>query len=340
MADKSSIEWTDATWNPVAGCSIISQGCTNCYAMKMAARIEAMGSAPHYAGLTTGTKAGAVWTGEIAVAPDSILTQPLRWKHPRRIFVNSMSDLFHEGVPDEAIDKVFAVMALCPQHTFQVLTKRATRMRTYVSRRTGDWQNVLPDAFAPGTLPITKNQVERTLGRAAKLTGDPPTPTWPLSNVWLGVSTEDQPRADERIPELLATPAAKRFLSCEPLLGPLAMDGRNLVGDETYWNWLKGERGPSVQHIAAKPEQTAKIDWVIVGGESGPRSRPFALEWARNIISQCQTAGVACFVKQLGAKPGDRQSPQFCHEPIRLKDRKGGDWSEWPEDLRVREFPT
>jgi hypothetical protein len=144
MADKSAIEWTDATWNPVVGCSIVSPGCTNCYAMKMAARIEKMASSPmaahvnvqtHYAGTTQRSKAGAVWTGKVARAPEHILTQPLKWKRPRKIFVNSMGDLFHESIPDEWIDRVFAVMALAPQHTFQVLTKRAERMRSYLRGR-------------------------------------------------------------------------------------------------------------------------------------------------------------------------------------------------------------
>ena len=134
MADKTGIEWTDATWNPIVGCSVVSPGCTHCYAMSMAARIEKMTPGSHYAGLTDASKAGPVWNGRLALAPDHILTQPLRWQKPRRIFVNSMGDLFHEDVPDDWIDRVFAVMALAPQHTFQVLTKRAERMRNYLLR--------------------------------------------------------------------------------------------------------------------------------------------------------------------------------------------------------------
>jgi len=237
MADKTPIEWTEATWNPVVGCDIVSPGCTNCYAMKMAARIEAMGTAPHYAGTTkkvatrggeaagrTGKKKGkAVWTGKVTAAPDHILTQPLRWTRPRRIFVNSMSDLFHEAVPDHLIDRIFAIMALTPQHTYQVLTKRSARMRTYLSasdrpRRIydvvcdmviGDELQVLllaPGIHDPGIAP-TRLRVTLDL--------------WPLPNVWLGVSAEDQTRADERIPDLLATPAAIRWVSAEPLLGPI-----------------------------------------------------------------------------------------------------------------------
>ena len=128
MGTETAIEWTDATWNPVAGCSIVSPGCTNCYAMKMAARIERMNpAAQHYAGLTQSSKSGPVWTGKVAAAPDSILLAPLKWKKPRRIFVNSMSDLFHEALSDKAIDRVFDVMVQARQHTFQVLTKRPQR---------------------------------------------------------------------------------------------------------------------------------------------------------------------------------------------------------------------
>lgn len=251
MGDKSSIEWTEATWNPVAGCSIISPGCTNCYAMKMAARIEAMdatlGHVPHYRGLTKRTKAGAVWTGKMAVAPDSILTLPLRWKRPRRIFVNSMSDLFHEGVADETIDRVFAVMALAPHHTFQVLTKRAERMMGYMAGNA-----VRDSALAAGS-------------------------PWPLPNVWLGVSAEDQRRAEERIPHLLATPAAVRWVSAEPLLGPLRLDG-----------WLR-----------SKPHDVT-LDWLVAGGESGPGARPPHPDWFRSLRDQCAAAGVPYFFKQWG----------------------------------------
>ena len=133
MADNTGIEWTDATWNPVVGCSIVSPGCTNCYAMQMAARIEKMQPESHYAGTTKRVNGNAVWTGKVALAPDHILTAPLRWKKPRRIFVNPMGDLFHESIPDAWIDRVFAVMALAPQHRFQLLTKRAKRMREYCS---------------------------------------------------------------------------------------------------------------------------------------------------------------------------------------------------------------
>lgn len=259
MADKTGIEWADATWNPVVGCSIVSPGCTNCYAMRQAARLlDKAGS--HYEGPTRTVNGNAVWTGKVALAPDRILTQPLRWARGRRVFVNSMGDLFHESMPDAWIDRVFAVMALAPQHTFLVLTKRSARMRAYI------------DAAAHG---------ERD--------------QWPLPNVWLGVSAEDQQRAAERIPDLLATPAAKRFASCEPMLGPISL------------RWLAAfpENAPTT---AMKPgaagtnelDGLRRLDWIIAGGESGPGARPLHPDWARALRDQCVAAGVPFFFKQWG----------------------------------------
>lgn len=242
MGDKTGIEWTDSTWNPIVGCSIVSPGCTNCYAMAQAARIVAMQPTSHYAGTTQPSKAGAVWTSKVALAPDHILTAPLRWKRARRIFVNSMGDLFHEAVPDDWIDKVFAIMARCPQHQFQVLTKRSKRMREYATIASDMGQHWL-----------ALREVDEI---------------WPLPNVWLGVSAEDQARADERIPDLLATPAAVRFVSAEPLLGPIDFS----------------RFGP--------------VDQIIVGGESGTGFRPMQIEWAEDIMRQCREAGTAFFFKQ------------------------------------------
>lgn len=294
MADKSQIEWTEATWNPVVGCSILSPGCTNCYAMKMARRIEGMQPSSHYAGTTKGSKAGAVWTGKLALAPDHILTQPLRWKRARTIFVNSMGDLFHENVPDEWIDRVFAIMALAPQHTFQVLTKRAGRMRVYMGDRAAVRRiyslvcdlvcNRVADGIliAPGVDPAVAPPGRRVfLGR------------WPLPNVWLGVSTERQQEADERIPDLLVTPAAVRFISAEPLLGPIDLAAAmstpkslRVLFDKQAAGILKDERG--------------SLHWVIVGGESGPGARPMHPAWARSLRDQCAAAGVPFFFKQWG----------------------------------------
>lgn len=292
MGDKSGIEWTDATWNPIVGCSIVSPGCTHCYAMQQAARIERMTPGSHYAGTTQASKAGSVWTGKLARAPEHICTLPLRWRKPRRIFVNSMGDLFHEAVPDAWIDGVFAIMALAPQHTFQILTKRAARMRTYMAHpeREALWMNAVARALDEFDL---KDREHPILGRSE--------PWLPLPNVWLGVSAEDQARADERIPDLLETPAAVRFVSAEPLLGPLEIDV-----------WLR--RSPSTAFLAGMvtadmPDWTrigsTALDWIIVGGESGPGARPMHPNWARDIRDQCSDAGVPFFFKQWGSwQPG------------------------------------
>lgn len=286
MSDRSAIEWTDATWNPTVGCSIVSKGCTNCYAMKMAARLEAMGQ-PIYRGLTKPSKAGPVWTGTVRLNP-AVLTKPLSWRRPRRIFVNSMSDLFHEALPDAAIDQVFAVMALCPQHTFQVLTKRPERMRAYLSRddRAGDVRSEINDQ-GPG-LGLTDQRIVSACHAISQ---------GPLPNVWLGVSVEDQATADSRIPILLDTPAAKRFISAEPLLGLVDLvriapdrrvQGRNALG----------ETG------------SGHLDWVICGGESGPDARPAHPDWFRSLRDQCAAVGVPYFFKQWGEyHPSDQHDP-------------------------------
>lgn len=278
MADGSKIEWTDATWNPITGCSVVSPGCTNCYAMRLAG--TRMKHHPSRIGLTDASKAGPVWNGTVRLNAQW-LDQPLRWRKPRRIFVCAHGDLFHESVPDEWIDRVFAVMALATQHTFQVLTKRAQRMREYLSSRNGmaDWR--LCDAINA----ITPSQGDR---RGCL--------SMPLFNVWLGVSAEDQRRADERIPALLDTPAAVRFISAEPLLG--AIDLRYLQpGDPpTEINALEGTHGVLRPHQG----QCDRVDWVIVGGESEPGARPMHLDWARSLRDQCVAAGVAFHFKQWG----------------------------------------
>lgn len=257
MADNTKIEWTDATWNPVTGCSVVSPGCTNCYAMRLAGtRLKHVESRK---GLTIDTKAGPVWNGEVRFN-EKDLDQPLRWRRPRLIFVCAHGDLFHENVPDEWIDRVFAVMALAPQHTFQVLTKRSERMRAYVAAVAGD-----PKRFTSWA--ATGAGVIRESGLLEKLREAPP--RWPLPNVWVGVSAEDQHRYDERVSHLRETPAAIRYVSAEPLLGPIDAD---LTG----------------------------IDWVIVGGESGSGARPMHPDWARSLRDQCAAAGVAFHFKQWG----------------------------------------
>ncbi len=322
MSSHTKIQWTqndDGTpgksWNPVRGCSVISPGCVHCYAMKQAHRFSGAGKA--YEGLTKQTKAGPQWTGVVRTVETALL-QPLSWRKPCRVFVNSMSDLFHEDVPDAFIDQVFAVMALAPRHTFQILTKRPARMRDYLLTLTGSEMRMLDvGADASG---IADAMESKALDALADNFGD----VWPMPNVWLGVSVEDQKHADERIPLLLHTPAALRFISAEPLLSAV----------DLYPQWM-----PPTTYRSALPG----LDWVIVGGESGPGARPCDLAWIRSIVQQCKAAGIACFVKQLGTNPHTHVSPYVAISrpliPIVVRDRKGGDISEWPEDLSVREFP-
>lgn len=269
MGQKTTIEWTDATWNPIRGCSRISEGCRNCYAESVAARFSGPGQA--YDGLAkrvavTKESRGrfprviseARWTGEVRVI-DSALYLPLRWKKPRRIFVNSMSDLFHESVPDSWLDHIFKIIAKARQHTFQILTKRPARMLEYVG---------------PHLKPVPEF----------------------LPHVWFGVSVEDQKTADERIPLLLETPAAVRFISAEPLLGPVDLRFLQPNG-EVEINALAGTHGVYRPHRGGN----AHLDWVICGGESGPRARPMHPDWARALRDQCQAAGMPFFFKQWGA---------------------------------------
>jgi protein gp37 len=261
MSENSKIEWTEKTWNPVTGCDKVSAGCKNCYAETMAKRLQAMGTRG-YDGVVN---EHGHWTGKINLVPDA-LDKPLHWRKPQLVFVNSMSDLFHEDVPFDYIDQVFDVMERCPQHTFQILTKRPERLAEYCNL----WDEL------------------------------------PLPNVWLGTSVEDQPAADKRIPHLLRCPAAVRFLSCEPLLGPLDLEhlpsvsgfGRNLDALSSA-----GALGSDVP---------GRIDWVIVGGESGHHARPMHPEWARQLRDQCLAASVPFFFKQWGEwLPGTQYTPQL-----------------------------
>lgn len=322
MADSTKISWTDATWNPIVGCTIVSPGCTNCYAMRDAARIircsEGAGRPSHYEGTIQPSKAGPVWTGKVARAPDHILTQPLRWRRPRRIFVNSMGDLFHESVPDEWIDRVFAVMALAPQHTFQILTKRARRMREYMSGRDFGGLPLL------GRLPLERIHLDavdrmgndsfyaaaRRAGNVYSLYCSVP---WPLQNVWLGVTAEDQQRADERIPDLLMTPAALRWVSVEPMLGEVDLRrfAVDLTGDGVSSHTpsivnaltgglISGGIGICLNIPIIRTGGYPRLDWVVCGGESGPHARPMHPDWARSLRDQCKAAGAPFHFKQWG----------------------------------------
>ncbi len=335
MSTKTSIEWTDCTWNPVRGCSLVSAGCTNCYAMKQAHRFSGKGKP--YEGLTELGPHGPRWNGKIMLVPDA-LEEPLRWKTPRwplptRVFVNSMSDLFHEDVPELFLDQVFAVMAIARQHTYQILTKRPERMRDYFAGLAEKPSRRLYESV---------RGMFRYKGSTGQLGPEDSIPTGisvPFSNVWLGVSVEDQATADERIPLLLKTPAALRFVSYEPALGPVDFWGARYRlpdgGLGSAFAWGKG------------------INWMIIGGESGPKARPFDLAWARSAIAECKAAECAVFVKQLGAHPYVEKDltgfAKFVEASDRgidlpgylacLKDRKGGDIQEWPIDLRVRDYP-
>lgn len=308
MADKSKIEWTDASWNPITGCSIKSPGCARCYAMKLAG--TRLRNHPSRKGLTQDSKTGPVWTGEVRFN-EQWLTQPLQWKRPRRIFVCAHGDLFHENVPDAWIDQVFAVMALARQHTFQVLTKRADRMRRYLS----DDDAVERIAIAAHKLWAAKLAPASTGNLLIEVIRDDAelkhvTETlrhWPLPNVWLGVSAERQREADERIPELLATPAAVRFVSAEPLLGALDFATPLYRGEAgvTMRGYLRDYAEPDDFHHHA-----TKLNWVIAGGESGPHARPMHPHWVQGLRDQCQAAGVPFFFKQWGEfHPSDQHEP-------------------------------
>jgi protein gp37 len=309
MSGDSKIEWTDATWNPTTGCDRVSPGCDHCYAMTLAPRLKAMGSA-HYQRdgdpKTSGPGFG------VSVHPDA-LDWPLCKKKSMRIFVNSMSDLFHDEVPDDFIARVFAVMSMAKQHTFQVLTKRHGRMRSLLSsglfklmvdgERLQRGVSVLPDSRrADGTY------------------------AWPLSNVWLGVSVENQQWADIRIPALLGTPAAVRFLSCEPLLGPV--DIARYIDPERECNCHVPAMDGAGQHSAAcrcltQPE----ISWVIVGGESGKGARPMHPDWARSLRDQCTTAGIPFHFKQWGSHD-EHGMPM--HKKAAGRELDGRTWDEFP----------
>lgn len=332
MSD-TAIEWTDKTWNPVVGCTKVSAGCKNCYAKQL----HDQRHKAHREGKRVPDQYAKPFE-QVQLMPDR-LTDPLSWRKPCRVFVNSVSDLFHEDVPDGFIDRVFAVMGVAHWHTFQVLTKRPERMPHYFAETFQE--PATPAGFVCGLdIPATPARTEDRWSRINAACDDIPTgaikercwapdgdligrPAWPrkpFPNVWLGVSVENQAAADERVPHLLATPAAVRFLSCEPLLGPV---------DLSKWlkcEWYAGEEKaantipPSTYHPA---RLRPRVDWVIVGCESGPRRRPMDEAWAASLVDQCRAADVACFVKQLD-----------------VKGRVCGEADEFPQSLRLRTFPT
>lgn len=352
----TSIEWTDKTWNPSRGCSRVSPGCENCYAERQAARFSSAGQPfeglvsvrSRVSGLRyTEPKAAGDWTsprwaGKARFVRE-MLELPLRWRKAQRVFVDSMSDLFHVDITNEQIAAVFGVMAACPQHTFQVLTKRPERMLEWFNWTANDWDN---SAAAP---PIPVSCGIEAANHCADVDYLGLSDEWPLPNVWIGVSVEDQQRANERIPHLLDTPAAVRFISAEPLLAPI--DLRRVRQDDVYSiDALTGDvrEGTGANGTGFRTDRNclSKLDWVIVGGESGPGARPCEVEWIRSVVKQCADADVRCFVKQLGARPltfdaVSRADGSTELQPVylRMRDKKGGEIRAFPEDLRVREFP-
>jgi len=354
MSTTTSIAWTDKTWNPTLGCSRVSAGCENCYAERVAHR----GMTPAHQGLTVAGKKGPRWNGTLRLMHDR-LGDPLKWRKPCRVFVNSMSDLFHPEVPFEFIAKVWAVMLITSLHetrgghTYQILTKRPQRML-----------EVLRDArFAEMVARAGGRMMEDGDGWSDALCHHIETHGPVHSLIWLGVSAENQETADERIPLLLRCPAAVHWVSAEPLLGPINLAPwiPDPPGFDPFAETGGGKFDPRsldslMSHLTAGPVEATGIvghklvvKWIVVGGESGPGARPCNVEWIRDIVAQCKEAGVPAFVKQLGATYIDAlngiggfsaRAPADLGVSIRnLKDRKGGDMSEWPEDLRVREFP-
>lgn len=355
----TEIQWCDETWNCVRGCSRVSSGCGDstgggCYAERQAYRFSGPGMP--YEGLVRMTPKGPRWTGKVILVEEK-LNEPLKWRKPRRIFVNSMSDLFHEALSDNDILRVFDVMRRCPQHTFQILTKRPERMKDFSQRLRFNGEGA-------GRMWLAENAAANE--RGYRLMGGNGATGMPW--VWVGVSVEDQKTADERIPLLLQTPAAVRWISYEPALGPIDLSRGNMIGGaECYCgDFVVGDHG----QFGAEPcrmcrckgvrmpwtrDANRRIDWCVVGGESGPKARPFDIVWARSIVEQCRAANVPVFVKQIGAYPISQQKEQRPWEPlfndaygrqptgeygVALKDKKGGRPEEWPADLRVREFPA
>lgn len=287
MGKKTGIEWAESSWNPIRGCSRVSEGCRNCYAESVARKHCSPGEP--YEGLIG---KGGQWNGHIDFIEEKLL-DPLRWTRPRLIFVNSMSDLFHENVPDSVIDRVFAVMALASRHTFQILTKRPERMLAYC-RTLGKHHSRDRVSIAAQHLDSTGNFYWEMGSNG-----------WHLPNVWLGVSIEDQDTANERLPLLAQMPAAVRWISLEPLLARVSLED--------------AVRQPSIQSLCNPQRESVElrhtVDWVVVGGESGNQARPMHSDWARLLRDQCIAGNVPFLFKQWGEwstspdEPGNRNPP-------------------------------
>lgn len=286
----TTIEWTNETWNPTTGCKKVSEGCANCYAESIANRFW-----------------GDRKFTDVQFHSER-LVQPLKWRKPRMVFVNSMSDLFHEDISFDVIAAIFGVMAITPKHTFQVLTKRPYRMIDFF-----DWlrSQSVSDLWTECHFFALQRDNDAEDIHRFDYKGDP---DWPLPNVWIGVTCENQRTADERIPLLLQTPAAVRFLSCEPLLERIDLP----------WGY--------------EEKYFPGLNWVIVGGESGSKARICNIDWIESIVEQCKEAGVACFVKQLGSN-AIAISDMGIFDLSNTRG-KANNPDEWPENLRVRQFPT
>jgi protein gp37 len=304
---STHIEWTDHTWNPGIGCEKVSPGCTHCYA-ETASGSGRLKRLPAYKGLVElGSDGRSHWTGEVRFLPERLAGpgSPLRVRKPSKFFVGSMTDLFHPGYTNEQIAAVFGVMAACPQHTFQVLTKRPERALEWFA-----WLKAVAGLGHP---------VQELMNHGVRLSGHSLTfrillPSWPLPNVWFGASVEDQQRADERIPLLLKIPAAVRWMSMEPMLGPVhlhTIDTMQFGGAE----FVDALRGHAKDFMGVRVGSVPRIHWVVCGGESGRGHRDMDPAWARSIQSQCEDAAVPFFMKQMAGK-----------RPI-------------PADLMVRQWP-
>jgi protein gp37 len=339
MSENSTIGWTNSTWPIVAGCEYESPGCSNCWAVRDSWRLA---HNPHakvreaFADTVKKTEAGAlVWTGVVRPLWER-LDWPLRWRRNRLIFVCSQSDLFHPKVPFPFIAATFGVMAMAENHTFQVLTKHPRRMREFFAWLAAQQGGALETCLWHARKAIGPELANRFDPYPDKL------PAWPLENVWLGVTVEDQRRADERIPELLQCPAAVRWLSVEPMLERIALR-------QPWVDWLEGWYTDRDHHTGDPVQvQMEHIDWIVCGGESAQTratTRPFDIAWARDLLEQCRTAGVPFFMKQLGTKPLPPVEPGTVMRlglPLPTGKTSRYKWHEpqhWPEDLRVQEFP-
>ena len=303
---QTSIEWTEHSFNPVVGCTKASLGCQNCYALQMAVRLAHNPKLPadvreRY--ISTVRKVGGKWewSGKVALFPER-LDEPLGRRKPTRYFVPSMGDLFHKDVPFWFVRNVWGMMALCPQHTFQVLTKRPKRMLDFVSR---EW------VAHVHTERVTQRYTEPVLAGLCDI----------LPNVWLGTSIENQAAADKRIPLLLQTPAAVRFVSAEPLLGAVELGKRcQICGKYWFRSDLYCSEGDCLTEDCGIDEDLVGLDWLICGTESGPGARPWDWDWIRSLRDQCQAARVPFFLKQITVDG----------KKVPLPELDGRTWSEMP----------